>query len=192
MANGAKKSRCSNWSHEETVVLAELKKEASLHKKEGSLVWEQIAQTISSRFPNQSRSHDQCRRRWETLTKIYKHVEKYCLETGQDHWQLDEEELISMKLDTAYRQDWYNIVKQVCSQRKRKEKGNCSDILALKRSKRSDTYSSPSTELPELAAPGRYSRRSVSPISIFEPVSFIPLYSTNLIFCMCMFGISGS
>jgi hypothetical protein len=116
MANRKKNSRCSNWSHEGTMVLTELKKDA-FFKKEGRLVWEHIAQTISSRFPDHKRSPDQCRRRWETLTKTYKHIEEYCMETGQDHWQLDEDELSSMKLDTAYRQDWYDIVKQVCSQR---------------------------------------------------------------------------
>jgi hypothetical protein len=113
MANRKKKSRCSNWSHEETMVLAELKNETFLTKIEGRLAWEHIAQTFSNRFPDHKRSPDQYRRRWETLTKIYKHIEEYCMETGQDHWQLDEDELSSMKLDSAYRQDWYNIVKLI-------------------------------------------------------------------------------
>jgi len=176
MAKGTKKFRCPNWSHEETMVLAELKNESFVKKKEGRLVWEHIAQTIFSRFPDHKRSPDQCRRRWETLTKIYKHIEEYCMETGQDHWQLDEDELSSMKLDTAYRQDWYNIVKQVCSQRKRKEKGDC-DMIAVKRSKRSYTCNSPSFVLPEPTT-GRDSLYvTVGQVLICKPVSFIPLNS---------------
>jgi hypothetical protein len=164
MANRKKNSRCT-----------ELKKDA-FFKKEGRLVWEHIAQTISSRFPDHKRSPDQCRRRWETLTKTYKHIEEYCMETGQDHWQLDEDELSSMKLDTAYRQDWYDIVKQVCSQRKRKEKGDC-DLIAAKRIKRSGTCSSPSSVLPE-CTPGRESLYvTAGQVLICKPASFIPLNS---------------
>ena len=189
MANSKKRSRCSNWSHEETVVLAELKMETLLNKKEGRLVWEQIAQKMSSRFPDQKRPHDQCRRRWETLTKVFKHIEEYCVETGQDHWELEEDELNSMKLDTAYRQDWYSIVKQVCSRRKRKEKGDC-DLIAVKRSKRPDTCNFPCTVLPE-PTPGR--DFVTPPVLISEPVSVNHLNSsTNLIyFWTCMFSVSG-
>ena len=184
MAKGTKKFRCPNWSHEETLVLAELKKDTFLRKKEGRLVWEQIAHTISSRFPDQKRSQDQCRRRWETLTKIYNHIEKYCIVTGQDHVELDEDELRSMKLDTAYRQDWYNIVKEVCSQRKRKEKDDC-DLIAVKRSKRSYLYdcSFPSSVLAEPTyLPGSDSLYVTLPASDCEQVSFSSLNSINLIF----------
>ena len=73
MANRKKKSRCSNWSHEETMVLAELKNEIFLTKIEGRLAWEHIAQTFSSRFPDHKRSPDQCRRRWETHKNLQTH-----------------------------------------------------------------------------------------------------------------------
>jgi len=127
MTKGTTRSRGLNWRHEETMVLAELKRKAVLDEEDGRLVWERIAQTISSRFPDRIRSTDQCRRRWDTLIKVYNHIEKYCIQTGQDHEQLDEDELTSMKLVTAYRQDWYNVIQQVCghAQRKRKESPDC-------------------------------------------------------------------
>jgi hypothetical protein len=172
MVNGRKRSRSLNWSHEETMLLAELKREAFLNKEEGGLVWQRIAQTISSRFPNKTRSDDQCRRRWDTLRKDYNHIEEYCIETGQDHWQLEEEELASMKLNTAYRQDWYDIVRQVCSHRKRKERGD-RDLIVAKQSKRSETDSH-SAVFPE-PTPGRVTLCATPPASTSEPVSFIPL-----------------
>jgi len=169
MENREKRVRGSNWNHAHTMTLAKLKREASHNNEYGPMVWERIALTFSSGFPDLKITGAQCRRRWDTLVKVYNHIEDYCVETGaQDHRELDEGELASMKLDTAYQQDWYDIVEQVCSQRKRKERCNRAPMLP-KRSKGSGH----SVELPKHPPNRRLASTSKS-------VSFIPLYfSTN-------------
>lgn len=147
MEKRKKRARGSNWNHAQTMALAELKREASLTKDYGPLVWERIAHTLSSRFPGQIRTGAQCRRRWDTLVKVYNHIEDYCVVTGQDHRELDEGELASMELATAYHQDWYDIVEQVCSQRKSKE--SCDGDLRLAKRSKGSSPGSHYFELPE-------------------------------------------
>ena len=40
------------------------------------------------------------------LQNLYNQIENYFMVTTQDHEELHEGELSSMKLDTAYRQNW--------------------------------------------------------------------------------------
>lgn len=114
LAMASKRVRGPKWDDTETMLLADLKREACLRGEEGSHVWHEISRSIPGR------SAIQCRRRWETLVKVYNHVQDYCTQTGQDHEELDDAELASMRLETAYRRDWYIIVEEVCSERKRR------------------------------------------------------------------------
>lgn len=114
-----RRNRCADWSDEETIALVQLKKKAYLNNEEGNLVWIQISGEISKTV-RQPKSAKQCRMRWDTLKKVYNAIERYCIENGQEHWQLDKELLESMKLPTAYLRDWYTVVKEVHSEQHRK------------------------------------------------------------------------
>lgn len=114
LAMASNRVRSAKWDDTETMLLAKLKREAVLRGEEGSHVWHKIAETISDR------SAIQCQRRWETLVKVCSHIQDYCTQTEQDQEELDDAELASMRLETAHRRDWYIIVQEVCSERKRR------------------------------------------------------------------------
>jgi hypothetical protein len=143
MANGVRRSRGTIWSHEETLLLVELKKEAHLNNEEGAHVWNQISEEISRTFP-QARSYHQCQRRWDTLKKLYNRIEEHCTKTGEDYRNLDKELLDSMKLPTAYREDWYTIAKEVFSERGKRR---------LQRKKRAEDATGHPAPIPENKTP---------------------------------------
>ena len=106
--------RAPDWNHDETLLLAKLRRDAVFSRSiEG--VWTRIGNTILNRFGH-TRSDDQCKRRWETLQKVYKTIQRYCSEHNREHWQLDRGDWESMKLATAYNEDWYAVVKEVCEE----------------------------------------------------------------------------
>ena len=106
-------SRGPDWSHEETLVLAQMKKEAVMSNKK-ERVWLCISLALSRQF-SRARSEAQCQHRWETIKKVYNKIEAYCGEGSEDaHRHLDQQTLDSMELATAYREDWYTILKLVC------------------------------------------------------------------------------
>lgn len=110
--------RGSNWTHEETLLLAELKlnslEDASLIKKDGPTLWNAIATKISGR------DAAQCQRRWDNLVKDYKSIEKHCESTGKNYRSLNDKDLSSIKLATAYDPAWYGVVKSFCDRTARK------------------------------------------------------------------------
>jgi hypothetical protein len=152
----ARPGRCPDWNFEETMLLVKLKEEAFLKHEEGGEVWVQIAEKFSNTPGISAKSNLQCRRRWDTLRKAYLRIQDYCLEAGKNDQQLDGEELMrSMKpkLATAYHEDWYNIVKRVCSQqRKIIEKKNAPTFEKL--SKRLKLDPSHPASLPQPTGPG--------------------------------------
>lgn len=109
-----RKPRERDWNHDETLVLAE---ERRRNNKDG--VWNAIAEAVSNRLPEQeARSADACQNRWDILRKLYNRIERCCKQTiGGHHLLLSEDDFKSMqsarKLPTAYRSDWYIIVKEV-------------------------------------------------------------------------------
>lgn len=114
MNTGAGRMRAPDWSHDETLLLAKLRRDAVFSRTiEG--VWTRIGNTIFNKFGH-TRSDDQCKRRWETLQKVYKAIQRYCGERGREHWQLERGDWESVKLATAYREDWYVVVKEVCEE----------------------------------------------------------------------------
>lgn len=117
--NGAGRMRAPDWNHEETLLLAKLRRDAVFSRNlEG--VWTRIGNTIFNNFGH-TRSDDQCKRRWETLQKVHKTVERYCVEHNREHWQLTRAELDSMKLATSYNEEWYAVVKEVCEEEQRRK-----------------------------------------------------------------------
>jgi hypothetical protein len=114
--NGAGRMRAPDWEHEETLLLAKLRRDAVFSRTiEG--VWTRIGNTILNHFGH-TRSDDQCKRRWETLQKVHKTVQAYCEERHLEHWQLTRSDWESMKLATAYNEEWYVVVKEVCEEEK--------------------------------------------------------------------------
>ena len=122
-------SRDQDWSHEETLLLAQMKQHHVMSNKKES-VWMCISIALSRQF-NRAKSEAQCQRRWDTIQKVYKKIEAYCAGGSEDaHRHLDQQTLKSMKLATAYREDWYTILKQVClaeedRRRKKRKKLSC-------------------------------------------------------------------
>ena len=80
-------------------------------------VWMCISYALSRQF-NRARSEAQCQHRWDTIKKVYKKIEAYLKLHGggseDAHRHLDQQTLDSMELSTAYREDWYTILKLVC------------------------------------------------------------------------------
>lgn len=152
----ARLGRCPDWNYEETMLLVKLKEEAFLKHEEGGEVWVQIAEKFSNTPGVSAKSNLQCQRRWDTLRKAYLCIQDYCLEAGKNDQQLDGEELmrsIKPKLATAYHEDWYNIVKRVCSQqRKIIERKNAPTLEKL--SKRLKLDPSHPASLPQPTGPG--------------------------------------
>lgn len=152
----ARAGRCPDWNHEETMLLVKSKEEAVRKHEEGGEVWVQIAEKFSNTPGVSAKSDLQCQRRWDTLRKACVRIQDYCLETGKNDQQLDGEELMrSMKpkLATAYHEDWYNIVKRVCSQQ-RKNIGRKNSPTPEKSSKRLKVDPSHPASLPQSTGPG--------------------------------------
>lgn len=150
MQANSRRLRAAKWTTEETIILAKLKRKASRQEKVGDKVWKDI----SSRIP--CRSPIQCRRRWETLAKVYKHITDYCVYNGQDLKDLSEDQFASMKLDTAYHPDWFTIVEEVCG-RRRNPPGRYYDQLTPAPLSRGSITLSTTTE------------ESVSPVFLLTP-----------------------
>lgn len=57
--------------------------------------------------------------RWDILVKVYKRIEAHCnLTIGGHHLLLSDEERRSLILATAYNEEWYCIVKEVCDRKR--------------------------------------------------------------------------
>ena len=85
-------------------------------------VWLSISLALSRQF-SRARSEAQCQHRWETIKKVYNKIEAYCGEGSEDaHRHLDQQTLDSMELATAYREDWYTMLKLVCAEEDRRRK----------------------------------------------------------------------
>lgn len=123
-------ARGPDWSHKETLRLVQMKQEAMLSNEKGP-VWSFLSRDLTMEF-NRAISEKSIQRRWDTLRKVYKKIEACCAGGSEDaHSRLDQARLDSLKLATAYREDWYTILKQVLAEedRRRKEKKNTQGIL---------------------------------------------------------------
>ena len=128
--------RGPDWSHEETLLLAQMKQKAVLSNKK-ERVWMGISIDLHMQT-NRARSEAQCQRRWDTLKKVYKKIEAYCAGGSEDaHRHLDQQTLDSLELATAYREDWYTILKQVClaeeeRRLKKRKKLSCANTQGIR------------------------------------------------------------
>lgn len=125
-----RRSRDRDWNHDETLVLAEEKRR---NNKDG--VWNAIAEAVSNRLPEQdARSARACQNRWDILKKDYNSIESYLrLHTiGGHHSLLSEGDFQSMqltkKLPSAYRSDWYSIVKELCDRKQAAKYANIKPV----------------------------------------------------------------
>lgn len=113
-------ARGPDWSHEETLLLVQMKQEGN-EKGQG---WEYISRKLTIQS-NRARSEQSVQRRWDTLKKVHKKIEACCAGGSEDaHSHLDQATLDSLKLATAYRGDWYTILKQVLAEEDRRRKKN--------------------------------------------------------------------
>ena len=120
--------RGPDWSHEETLRLVQLKLQAVLSNNK-ERVWFRISRDLTIQS-NRAISEVNCQRRWDTLKKVYNKIENHCNKIkalcagGSDyaHWHLDQATLDKLKLATAYRGDWYTILKQVLAEEDRRHK----------------------------------------------------------------------
>lgn len=130
-------------------------------------VWFCISCEFSRQF-SRARSEAQCQHRWETIKKVYKKIEGYCAGGSEDaHRHLDQQTLDSMELATAYREDWYTILKLVCLAEE--------DRRRKKRKKPSSANTQGIRHLP--------TNNNNNPTIPDQAVSFVPLDVRLCLFC---------
>jgi hypothetical protein len=137
-------ARGPDWSHEETLLLVQLKQEAVLSNNKR--VWPWISTELTLRS-NHARTDCQCQRRWDTLKKVHKKIELQCAGGSEDaHRHLDQ---ATLDLATAYREDWYTVLKQVLAEEdrrlKKKKKSPCANTQGIRHPPPTNNNNNPTT-----------------------------------------------
>jgi hypothetical protein len=173
--------RGPDWSHEETLLLVQMKQKAVLSNNKERL-WTRISTDLTIQS-NRARSEVHCQRRWDTLKKVYKKIEAYCAGGSEDaHRDLDQATLESLELATAYRGDWYTILKQVLAEEDRRRKKRkrvlpCANTQGiLRHPPTNDNNNNPTTPADQAAV-------SLVPLNAFffelnNPLCFTIMYKT--------------
>jgi hypothetical protein len=107
-----KPSLSKKWNEKETSVLINrLLEGGRIHKgTKGPTHWNLISEDIHTKCET-IRSEDECRRRFDTLLKAYRKIEK----TGKPFGDITKAERAELNLATPLTEEWYRDIDRICS-----------------------------------------------------------------------------
>ena len=144
------------WKPDETsLLLKRMMEEGRIRKgTKGATHWELISQGIKTEL-GFSRAADECRRRYDTLLKAYKKVEK----TGKSYCDITKKEQVELNLATPLTDEWCGAIQTICqlksatakSRKRRKHSPDGEDDMASRNPAPPPILSeSPARETPSL------------------------------------------
>jgi hypothetical protein len=107
-----KPSLSKKWNEKETSVLLNRLLEGGRIRKgtKGPTHWDLISEDIHTKCET-IRSEDECRRRFDTLLKAYRKIEK----TGKPFDDITKAERAELNLATPLTEEWYKAIDRICS-----------------------------------------------------------------------------